>query len=699
MNKFAPIFFRPAWRSSPLAFLIFILSLAACTPNLSVQNSGSRRSQSNDSPNGTIDDPDYEPTLEEWTRCDNPETLYPAPTGPQRISKPAYISTLYSFLTSRGAGNALNSYLRPSNYSDVPTADLWAGEGLLELYALPEENRPGEFFTTNQTLSESHVDAYFGVAHTVATQIQNSPTALNLLIGSCHTAAGDRPCFDAFFTRALRVLASRPPDPGELDRMWSRFMGAGGSQSQKWGILIRSLLMHPEFLFFNPQRGTVISASPRVLRLTPYELARKLSYALTTWPPDAELWARAADGSLLTPAVFQAQVARLARPAVNNNSLDFHSQAQIQLNRFYRDYMRTYEVSGVPVNQEDENAAASSPPIYTFNVGYLNHIYEEGYLYFYSSLWQDRTFAQFLTNTTFDISYFRFRQQISPGSNCSSGSRIQTAPHGTSCPVGGGNCTCLSDVWYPDPHVRAYGQLAEHPVLPAEYTLERKVISANIPSRPGVLGRHNFTLNPTGKFFPNIVHAGQKVKSVLACDPTPTPNFAALPADFRSLVPRHQALGVNTADWYKNTTSNAVCMSCHHGPQGMESWGRVFNQFDGFSREQPGGVENIFGTSTGIARTTPIGQAPIDPAADILLDDRVQRVTSVLNLAQTLAQSRQAHICFSRQIFEFFEGRPAKGQDSCSIKTMTETTAARPMREVMESYFNHPHFGLRRLPD
>jgi hypothetical protein len=271
-----------------------------------------------------------------------------------------------------------------------------------------------------------------------------------------------------------------------------------------------------------------------------------------------------------------------------------------------------------------------------------------------------------------------------------------TPPYGTDCPLGGGNCTCLSNQWSPDPNVRAYGQLAEHPVPPSELGLSSKVVLTRILGRPGILGRHNFTLNPSGRFFPNLVHSGQKVKSVLACDPTPVPNFAALPADFRSLLPRHQALGVSTADWYKNTTSNPVCMTCHHGPQGMESWGRLFNEFDGFSRAQPATGERIFGPTTG---RTPLASVPLRTETEIRLDETNIRLSSVQALAEALARSQQAHICFSRKVFEFFEARPAKAQDSCAIKTMTEATATQPLRQVMQSYFLAPQFKLRRLPD
>ena len=63
----------------------------------------------------------------------------------------------------------------------------------------------------------------------------------------------------------------------------------------------RALLCSPRFLYFDERPG----------ELDGFALAARLSYFLTNAPPDAELTAHAADGSLLDPGVLHGQVDRL----------------------------------------------------------------------------------------------------------------------------------------------------------------------------------------------------------------------------------------------------------------------------------------------------------------------------------------------------------------------------------------------------
>jgi hypothetical protein len=68
--------------------------------------------------------------------------------------------------------------------------------------------------------------------------------------------------------------------------------------------------------------------------LTAYELASRLSYHFWNSMPDTELFAAAADGSLMTEEGYQAQVERLA----------LSSKAKPVIDEFYRDYLRVEEI-------------------------------------------------------------------------------------------------------------------------------------------------------------------------------------------------------------------------------------------------------------------------------------------------------------------------------------------------------------------
>jgi hypothetical protein len=87
--------------------------------------------------------------------------------------------------------------------------------------------------------------------------------------------------------------------------------------------VIAVMLNAPEFLYFVEHGTTAASgAAAGIYELTAYELASRLSYHFWQTMPDDELWTAAADGSLLTPAVFEHQVDRLVGDARTRPAID-----------------------------------------------------------------------------------------------------------------------------------------------------------------------------------------------------------------------------------------------------------------------------------------------------------------------------------------------------------------------------------------
>ncbi|WP_428267167.1 DUF1592 domain-containing protein [Haliangium sp.] len=73
---------------------------------------------------------------------------------------------------------------------------------------------------------------------------------------------------------------------------------------------VAAVVRSPKFLYL-VELGTPVPDRPRVFRLSPHELAARLSYGLCEGPPDPELRALADDGRLDDPAVLEAQARRL----------------------------------------------------------------------------------------------------------------------------------------------------------------------------------------------------------------------------------------------------------------------------------------------------------------------------------------------------------------------------------------------------
>jgi hypothetical protein len=103
-----------------------------------------------------------------------------------------------------------------------------------------------------------------------------------------------------FLTRAFR----RPVDDATLKvyvDLHSRHLAAGNSPDEAMHLVVRNVLLSPRFLY------RCLTDGP----LDPYDLAARLSYFLTSAPPDEALRSSATGGSLTSPNVLRREAMRL----------------------------------------------------------------------------------------------------------------------------------------------------------------------------------------------------------------------------------------------------------------------------------------------------------------------------------------------------------------------------------------------------
>ncbi len=154
-----------------------------------------------------------------------------------------------------------------------------------------------------QGVSPLLFEKYLDAAAAVATVVLATPAAQAVVF------AADRPLRETlprFLARALR----RPVDADEVDERVAdhdALLASGMAPDEARHALLRAVLASPAFVF----RAEAGCADAPAL-LTAHELAVRLAYLLTASMPDAELTARADDGSLLTTAVLVAQARRLS---------------------------------------------------------------------------------------------------------------------------------------------------------------------------------------------------------------------------------------------------------------------------------------------------------------------------------------------------------------------------------------------------
>ncbi|MFM7112864.1 MAG: DUF1592 domain-containing protein, partial [Planctomycetota bacterium] len=108
---------------------------------------------------------------------------------------------------------------------------------------------------------------------------------------------------------ALRAFRDNPPQPGYIDKLVNLFearLKAGDPFEQAIREPLGVVLASPRFLYLAEPGG-----AGRPGKLTPRELATRLSYFLWSAPPDETLLALARDGQLARPEVLAAQVNRM----------------------------------------------------------------------------------------------------------------------------------------------------------------------------------------------------------------------------------------------------------------------------------------------------------------------------------------------------------------------------------------------------
>jgi hypothetical protein len=220
--------------------------------------------------------------------CD-PNAL-PSETPLRRIGRTEYLNTLRDLLEPAGLA------------SDVTALES-------ELEQLPPDGENQHLFSgMDRRLSQRHVDAYYGVADALAKRLTANATSLAALAGDCASDA-DEACVRAFVESFGARVFRRPLTSAEVDRYLELYVEGTPSSEVFFGILF-TLLLSPDFLYHLEIQGEPSASQARVLALSPYEKASRLSYLFWRTLPDQELVDAAEAGDLDSDAGFEAAAER-----------------------------------------------------------------------------------------------------------------------------------------------------------------------------------------------------------------------------------------------------------------------------------------------------------------------------------------------------------------------------------------------------
>lgn len=178
------------------------------------------------------------------------------------------------------------------------TGVVWDGKNVL-----PEDARAYGFDTVGDVMNLTPLlfEKYFDAATTIATAMLAKPELAARAFDTTRPLAST---LEPFLARAFRRPVGED-EVAERARLFAGVAARDGEGAARHAVL-RSVFAAPSFLF-RVERGRADAP----WRLSPHELATRLSYALTGTLPDATLVAAADRGALDDPSALAAQARRL----------------------------------------------------------------------------------------------------------------------------------------------------------------------------------------------------------------------------------------------------------------------------------------------------------------------------------------------------------------------------------------------------
>lgn len=179
------------------------------------------------------------------------------------------------------------------------------------------------------TVSSLHAEKYVLVAEALAkTAVKNLATLTN-----CDAVAKGEDACQAAFAKSFGRRAFRRPTTAQDEQMLKAAYDAGrtgGSYTEGIEVMIRAALQSPDFLY-RLELTAPADANTKLVPLSQYEMATRLSYLIWAAGPDDALLDAASRGELAT----KAQVAAKARAMLGD------PKARVAITEFYGQWIGT----------------------------------------------------------------------------------------------------------------------------------------------------------------------------------------------------------------------------------------------------------------------------------------------------------------------------------------------------------------------
>jgi hypothetical protein len=180
--------------------------------------------------------------------------------------------------------------------------------------ALPDAQDPATFGLVQGNVAQVDLENYLKAGEAAATTAIATTAKLDALAPCAATTADKRTCARTFVQAfGARVYRAPVSDAADIDRHLIVYdLGASTSYAHGIELVLRAMLQAPRFLY-RAEPGTAERAGPHAVKLSGYEVATRLSYAVWNTMPDAKLTASAASGALSTKAGVANELAWMLR--------------------------------------------------------------------------------------------------------------------------------------------------------------------------------------------------------------------------------------------------------------------------------------------------------------------------------------------------------------------------------------------------
>lgn len=203
-----------------------------------------------------------------------------------------------------------------------------ATDAATELDRIPLDDGDGSFGILDTRVSDLHARAYYRLADRLADIVAYDPDNLTAIGGACAgPTMPDASCIDAFLDDFGLRAYRRPLFEDERSSL-HEIASTAPDGIEAWRSLVFMLLMSPQFLYHVELDG---EGDDTQYQLDGYALASRLSFHFWQSMPDADLFAAAADGSILTEDGYLAQLDRVFEDPRTQRTVDRFYDEWLQL--------------------------------------------------------------------------------------------------------------------------------------------------------------------------------------------------------------------------------------------------------------------------------------------------------------------------------------------------------------------------------